>query len=161
MPARLGACGASLSSPGRLVHCFGMRYNQQAREYDQEAFLQHHHDTSTFVQNSCSRDDLLHNACAWLQVPGNSCSRDDLHHNTCAWLQVPGASRIVGMRLNRRGNRLLVNCFDRTVRLYEIHQPGKRRRSYTAADLKAKLAASKVCLDSIPLGLQDTLGPNI
>lgn len=73
-------------------------------------------------------------------------------------MQVPGASRIVGMRLNRRGNRLLVNCFDRTVRLYDIHQPGKRRRSYTAADLKAKLAASKVCLDSISSGLQDTLG---
>lgn len=59
-------------------------------------------------------------------------------------LQVPGASRITSMRLNRRGNRLLVNCLDRTVRLYEINQPSKRRRSYTAADLKAKLAASKV-----------------
>ena len=59
-------------------------------------------------------------------------------------VQVPGASRIVSMRLNRRSSRLLVNCFDRTVRLYDINQPGKRRRSYTAADLKAKLASAKV-----------------
>ena len=60
-------------------------------------------------------------------------------------VQVPQGSRIVSMTLNRRGTRLLVNCYDRTVRLYETCQPGKRRRSYTPADLKSRLAAAKVC----------------
>ena len=59
-------------------------------------------------------------------------------------VQVPGGSRIVSMILNRRGTRLLVNCYDRVVRLYETCQPGKRRRSYTAADLKTRLASAKV-----------------
>lgn len=59
-------------------------------------------------------------------------------------IQVPGGSRIVSMILNRRGTRLLVNCYDRVVRLYETCQPGKRRRSYTAADLKTRLASAKV-----------------
>lgn len=59
-------------------------------------------------------------------------------------VQVPGGSRVVSLTLNRKGSRLLVNCFDRSVRLYEVTQPGKRRRSYNAADLKAKLAASRV-----------------
>ena len=48
------------------------------------------------------------------------------------------------MSLNRRGTRLLVNCYDRAVRLYETCQLGKRRRSYTPADLKARLASNKV-----------------
>jgi len=59
-------------------------------------------------------------------------------------VQVPGGSRIVSLILNRRGTRLLVNCYDRVVRLYETCQPGKRRRSYTAADLKTRLASAKV-----------------
>ncbi|DBA66106.1 hypothetical protein WJX79_007507 [Trebouxia sp. C0005] len=59
-------------------------------------------------------------------------------------VKVPGGSRIVSMILNRRGTRLLVNCYDRVVRLYETCQPGKRRRSYTAADLKTRLASAKV-----------------
>jgi len=50
----------------------------------------------------------------------------------------------VSLILNRRGTRLLVNCYDRVVRLYETCQPGKRRRSYTAADLKTRLASAKV-----------------
>lgn len=61
-------------------------------------------------------------------------------------VQVPGASRIVSMTLNRKGTRLLVNCYDRAVRLYEICHPGRRRRSYTAADLKTRLASAKVCI---------------
>ena len=60
-------------------------------------------------------------------------------------VQVPGASRIVSMTLNRKGTRLLVNCYDRAVRLYETCHPGKRRKSYSAADLKTRLAAAKVC----------------
>ncbi|DBA90420.1 TPA: hypothetical protein ACH3X1_003693 [Trebouxia sp. C0004] len=59
-------------------------------------------------------------------------------------VKVPGGSRIVSMVLNRRGTRLLVNCYDRVVRLYETCQPGKRRRSYTAADLKNRLMSAKV-----------------
>lgn len=61
-------------------------------------------------------------------------------------VQVPGASRIVSMTLNRKGTRLLVNCYDRAVRLFEICHPGRRRRSYTAADLKTRLASAKVCI---------------
>ena len=60
-------------------------------------------------------------------------------------VQVPGGPRIVSMTLNRKGTRLLVNCYDRAVRLYETCQPGNRRRSYTAADLKTRLASSRVC----------------
>lgn len=60
------------------------------------------------------------------------------------FVKVPGASRIVSMTLNRKGTRLLVNCYDRAVRLYEICHPGRRRRSYTAADLKTRLASAKV-----------------
>lgn len=60
-------------------------------------------------------------------------------------VQVPGASRIVSMTLNRKGTRLLVNCYDRAVRLYETCHPGKRRKSYSATDLKTRLAAAKVC----------------
>ena len=60
-------------------------------------------------------------------------------------MQVPGASRIVSMTLNRKGTRLLVNCYDRAVRLYEICHLGRRRKSYSAADLKTRLAAAKVC----------------
>ena len=49
------------------------------------------------------------------------------------------------MTLNRKGTRLLVNCYDRAVRLYETCHLGKRRKSYSAADLKTRLATAKVC----------------
>lgn len=65
-------------------------------------------------------------------------------HACAAQVQVPGGSRIVSMTLNRKGTRLLVNCYDRAVRLYETCHPGKRRKSYSAADLKTRLAAVKV-----------------
>ena len=58
----------------------------------------------------------------------------------------------MSMILNRRGTRLLVNCYDRVVRLYETCQPGKRRRSYTAADLKTRLASARVRFGHYPIG---------
>ncbi len=89
-------------------------------------------------------------------IPGDLKAQADPHNHSSfaldtscvvtvlVFVQVPGGSRIVSMILNRRGTRLLVNCYDRVVRLYETCQPGKRRRSYTAADLKTRLASAKV-----------------
>lgn len=39
----------------------------------------------------------------------------------CHYAQVPNAARVTGLILNRKGNYVLANCQDRTLRLYELN----------------------------------------
>ena len=49
--------------------------------------------------------------------------------------------RILGLALNRRGTQLVVNCSDRTVRIYDTHKPAPDRRHPTLADLRNRASA--------------------
>ena len=59
-------------------------------------------------------------------------------------MQVPGGSRLVGLTLNRKGNFLLVNCYDRSLRLYSMARLDHTHARYETAQIREHLAQNKV-----------------
>ncbi|KAK9808774.1 hypothetical protein WJX72_003348 [[Myrmecia] bisecta] len=58
-------------------------------------------------------------------------------------IKVPGGTRIMGLRLNRKGNLLLVNCYDRVIRMYECQASGAAdHKTFTLQEVKSRVATA-------------------
>ena len=63
---------------------------------------------------------------------------------THARVQVNATAHITGMRLGRRGDRLLVNCSDKCARLVEAMRPTEAHPPFSAAEAASRLRSQKV-----------------
>jgi hypothetical protein len=59
-------------------------------------------------------------------------------------LQLPTPVKVMSMCLNRQGTLLLVNCSDKSVRLYEVRQRQPDAPSYSSEQLKQALEGVEV-----------------
>lgn len=58
--------------------------------------------------------------------------------------QIPSAPRVLGMRLNRQGNLLLVNCHDRIIRMFELRARPHGAATHTVSQVKEALEGIEV-----------------